>query len=84
MSGHWLDRPANIRRLWRGFLLTLGALVAAELGIALHPHFAVEATFAFHAWYGLLACAAMIGVAKVLGMLLKRPDDYYRHERSHD
>jgi hypothetical protein len=55
----------------------LAVTVLAELAIALHPHFEVEALFGFHAWYGFAACAAMILVAKGLGLLLKRPDDYY-------
>jgi len=74
---HWLDEPRNVRRLWRAFLALLAVVVAAELVIALHPHFEVESLPAFHAAYGFLACAAMIVVAKALGMLLKRPDTYY-------
>ena len=43
----------------------------------LHPHFAIESVFGFNAWFGFLACAAMIVVAKALALLLKRPDTYY-------
>ncbi len=75
---HWLDQPRNVRRLWRGFLAVLALTVAAELLVTLHPHFAVESLFGFNAWFGFLACAAMIGVAKLLALLLKRPDTYYR------
>lgn len=82
MREHWLDEPANVKRLWRGFLWVLAGLVAAELLVVAHPHFALDAIFGFHAWYGLLACAAMIAVAKALGLVLRRPDDYY--ERDHD
>ena len=74
---HWLDDPANVKRLWRGFLLVLALTVLAELLVVLHPAFAVEAIFGFNAIYGFLACAAMIIVAKVAGLVLKRPDDYY-------
>lgn len=74
---HWLDDPRNVRLLWRGFLLVLALVVAAELLVALHPHFTVEALFGFHAIYGLVACAVMIVGAKLLGFLLKRPDTYY-------
>lgn len=77
MSGHWLDQPRNVRRLWRGFLALLAATVLAEFAVALHPHFEVEALFGFHAAYGFLACAAMIAVAKGLGAALKRHDRYY-------
>ena len=74
---HWLDQPRNVKRLWRGFLGVLALTVAVELAVVLHPAFAVEALFGFHAAYGFLACAAMIVVAKVLGLVLKRPDTYY-------
>lgn len=74
---HWLDEPRNLRLLWRIFLGVLALTVAAELAVALHPHFRVEALFGFHAWFGFLACAAMIVVAKGLALLLKRPDTYY-------
>lgn len=81
MQPHWLDRPGNVRLVWRGFLVVLVATVLAEAAVVLHPHFTVEALFGFHAWFGLLSCAAMILVAKALGVLLKRPDTYYDADR---
>lgn len=81
---HWLDEPRNVRLLWRVFLAVLALTVAAEWFVELHPHFAVEGLFGFHAWYGLAACAAMIAVAKLLGMGLKRPDTYYGSETRDD
>ena len=74
---HWLDEARNVRRLWRGFLVVLALTVLVELLVPLHPHFGIESVFGFHAWFGLLACAAMIVVAKLLALLLKRPDSYY-------
>lgn len=81
---HWLDEPRNVRLLWRLFLAVLALTVLVELLVDLHPHFAVEGLFGFHAWFGLLACAAMILVAKALGVLLKRPDSYYNGELPRD
>jgi len=81
---HWLDEPRNVRLLWRLFLAVLALTVLVELLVDLHPHFAVEGLFGFHAWFGLLACAAMIVVAKALGVLLKRPDSYYDGELPRD
>jgi len=81
---HWLDEPSNVRLLWRLFLAVLALTVLVELLVDLHPHFAVEGLFGFHAWFGLLACAAMIVVAKALGVLLKRPDSYYDGELPRD
>jgi hypothetical protein len=74
---HWLDQPRNVKRLWRGFLGVLSLTVLAQLVVHLHPHFAVESVFGFYAWFGFLACAAMIVLAKTLALLLKRPDTYY-------
>jgi hypothetical protein len=74
---HWLDEPRNVRRLWRGFLVVLALTVLAELLVHLHPHFEIESVFGFNAWFGFLACAAMIVAAKALALLLKRPDTYY-------
>ncbi len=74
---HWLDDPAHVKLLWRGFLVVLALTVAAEFVIPLHPQFEIESVFGFAAWFGFAACAAMIAVAKGLALLLKRPDSYY-------
>jgi len=51
---HWLDEPCNVRLLWRLFLAVLALTVLVEPLVDLHPHFAVEGLFGFHAWFGLL------------------------------
>ncbi len=76
-SSHWLDEPRNVKRLWRGFLVVLALTVGAELLVHLHPHFEIESVFGFNAWFGFMACAAMIAVAKALALVLKRVDTYY-------
>lgn len=81
---HWLDHPANIRRLWRGFLAVLALTVIAGAFVDLHPHFVVEKWFGFNAAYGFLACLAMIVGAKVLGLFLKKPDTYYAEDGRDD
>ncbi|MDF3009425.1 MAG: uncharacterized protein K0S03_221 [Burkholderiales bacterium] len=63
--------------IWRTFLVVLAASVLAQLFVAAHPSFALEALFAWNALYGFLACAALILAARALALLLKRPDDYY-------
>lgn len=74
---HWLARPRTIRVLWGVFVAVLAATVAAEWLVHLHPRFRLEGWFGFHAAYGFLACVGMVLFAKGLGVLLKRPDDYY-------
>ena len=66
-----------IRRLWQAFIAILVLTVLAQGAIESQPHFAAEGWFGFNALYGFLACAALILIAKGLGVLLKRRDDYY-------
>lgn len=77
---HWLDNPRNVKLLWRSFLAVLALTLLAEAVVTLHPRFAVEGLFGFHAAFGFIACALMIGVAKALALLLKRPDTHYAQD----
>lgn len=74
---HWLVRPSTIRGLWAGASVVLAALVALDLVVEHDPHFGLDGTFGFGAWYGFAACVVLILVAKALGVVLKRPDTYY-------
>lgn len=80
MAQHWLTRPATARMLWVVFAVVLGATVLAEHFIVRAAHFELEAWWGFNAVYGFLACAVMILLAKGIGVLLKRREDYYRDE----
>ena len=74
---HRLERPRMIRRLWAGFALALAASIAAELLVPVEGRFGIDGSFAFDAWYGFGACIALVAVAKLLGLLLRRRDTYY-------
>jgi putative Ca2+/H+ antiporter (TMEM165/GDT1 family) len=63
--------------IWKIFIAVLALTVAAQLFVESHPHFPPERLFAWNALYGFLACAVLILLAKALGLLLKRRDDYY-------
>ena len=67
-----------IRRLWQVFIAILAASVLSEFAVHEEAHFAVEGVFGAYAIYGFAACAALILIARAIGLLLKRPDDYYR------
>lgn len=75
---HWLVRPTTIRLLWWVFSAVLAALVAAQLLIKVKGYFGVDGWFGFGAVFGFLSCVAMVLIAKLLGLVLKRPEDYYR------
>ena len=80
MDNHWLVRPATIRKLWIGFIVVLALTVLADAFVSHDAHFTIEGTFGFAAWFGFLACMALILIAKLIGFALKRPDVYYRND----
>jgi hypothetical protein len=74
---HWLVRASTIRKLSWASAILLGLTVLAQLAIDVKGFFGVDAWFGFGAIFGFAACAAMVGVAKVLGRWLKRDEHYY-------
>lgn len=74
---HWLVRPRTVRGLWWAFGAILLLTVLAQLGIHIKGYYGMDGWFGFGAGYGFLSCLVMVLVAKLLGWLLKRPDDYY-------
>ena len=74
---HWLVRPATIRRLWIGFAVLLALLAAADFLVHKHDYVGPDSWFGFYWVYGFGACVGMVVFAKVLGVLIKRPDTYY-------
>jgi hypothetical protein len=79
----WLVRPSSIRLLWRILWGVLALTVAAHLIIDVKGYFGVDEWYGFGAVFGFVSCLIMVVVAKGLGLLLKRDQDYYR-EQEHD
>ena len=74
---HWLVRPATIRKLWWVFAAILALTVLAQFVVYVKGYFGVDAWFGFGAAFGFLSCVAMVLVAKALGLVLKRDENYY-------
>jgi uncharacterized membrane protein len=74
---HWLVRPSTIRKLWIGSGVVLTLMVLAQTVIYVKGYFGFDAWFGFGAIYGFLSCLVMVLVAKLLGLILKRPQNYY-------
>jgi hypothetical protein len=74
----WLVRPATIRLLWGILWVVLALTVAAHFVIKVKGYFVIDAWYGFGAVFGFLACVLMVIVAKALGVLLKRDQDYYQ------
>ncbi len=79
MSEHnnWFYRPENIPKLWQWGIAVLVLTVVVELIWPVHSHFAVADWTAFSAVYGFAACAVLVVAAKLLGFVVKRPENYY-------
>lgn len=74
---YWLDDPRNVTRICWALYVVCALLFLADGFYHKHPHFAVESWFGFYAIYGFFACVGLVLAAKVLRILLKRPEDYY-------
>lgn len=77
---HFLTRPRTIRGLWWIFSGLLALTVLAQLVFYVKGYFTVDGWFGFGAVFGFLSCLLMVLFAKALGLLLKRPNDYYREQ----
>jgi len=76
-SDHWLTRPGTIRKLWIGFVVVLASTVLLQSVIKIKGYFGIDSLFGFGAIYGFGCCVLMVISAKALGVLLKRPEDYF-------
>lgn len=70
-------RPGLVRTLRIAFLVALAASVLAGFLIHPHPYFGIDGTLGFFAWYGFAACVILLLLARLLGMLLERPETFY-------
>ncbi len=83
-DNHWLVRPSTIKVLWWVFSGILALTVLLQLMFKVKGYFDVDGWFGFGAAYGFLACLAMVIVAKGLGFVLKRGEDYYAEDQNDD
>lgn len=73
----WLERRSTIHKLWIAFGIILTLTLVAQLFVHLHEYFVVDGEFGFYAAFGFFSCVAMVVVAKLLGLILKQPADFY-------
>lgn len=74
---HWLVRPRTIRILWVVFSIVLALILLAQAFVAIKSYFGMDGWPGFAAVFGFLSCLGLVLFAKLLGLLLKRRDDYY-------
>lgn len=72
------ERQANgFRPWWIGFGVLLALSLLSNIFIHHHAHFGFEDSFGFYAGYGFGAGVALMVIAKVMGIFLRRKDTYY-------
>jgi asparagine N-glycosylation enzyme membrane subunit Stt3 len=77
---YWLDRKENVDKVYWGVWVLCAALLLVEPLVHKYGDFSFESWFGFHGWYGFVACVGLVLAAKLLRVLLKRPEGYYdRH-----
>ena len=81
---HWLVRPETIRWIWRISIVVLAITVLLQLVIKVKGYFGIDGWIGFGAAYGFLSCLVMVLVAKGLGFVLKRDEDYYQGDLPDD
>ena len=78
-----LEDPVRRKRLKRWFYVGLVLVAGAEIVLPFifrgaHPHFTFESWPAWGSLYGLISCAAIIVLSKLIGKVwLMRREDYY-------
>lgn len=74
---YWLDRPGSVDKIVRTLYVLCGVSVLLEFVIEREEKLAFAEWFAFYAWYGFIACVGLVLAAKVLRLIVIRPEDYY-------
>ncbi len=78
----WFDRPANIKLMIRALIVVCVGLVAADLFYTNpHPHFDLESSFGFQAWFGFVAFVVIVFLGRLLRLIVSKPEDYYERRR---
>lgn len=78
----WFERDTNIRKMIVGLVIACVVVSAADLFYTNpHPHFAIESSFAFQAWFGFVTFVVIVFLGRVLRRIVSRPEDYYDRDR---
>lgn len=73
----WMEKPENIKKMIKGSLVILVLLVVVDFFLEHHAAFSWAGWPGFGAVYGFLSCVVIIAVSKVVGIFLKKKEDYY-------
>lgn len=78
--GRWLmfvDNPRNVDRIVYSLYALCAALFLADFVYDKHVYLDIEKVPGFYALYGFIMCAGLVICARMLRVVLMRPEDYY-------
>jgi len=81
VNQHWILKKENIKKIWICSIILLSILVLIQTIFPIKGHFEVERWLGFGAWFGFLVCVLMILFAKLLGLVVKKSEDYYEKNK---
>ena len=70
-----------VKKLWILFILVLIATLIGDFYMHPHNKFEIANLRFFNAIFGFSSCAAIVFVSKILGVFLKRKENYYKEIR---
>jgi hypothetical protein len=73
----WFTKTENANKIFLVLAVFCLALFLADFTYHKHGHFHIEEIPGFYGIYGFFMFTALILVAKVLRLLIKRPENYY-------
>ena len=73
----WVDKPGSAKKILIGLALICFILFCFDMLYPKHGYFYIENLRGFYSLYGFIMFTALIFVATLLRMIIKRSPDYY-------
>jgi hypothetical protein len=73
----WLDDRRNVDKIVYALYAVCAVLLLIDPLVHKHGPFEVEHWWGFYGIYGFVGCVFLVLAAKVLRMIVMRPEDYY-------
>ena len=73
----WLDKSENVNKVVYAFYAVCGVALLCDLLYHKHTHFDFEHWFGFSGICGFVGCVGMVLMARLLRVMVMRPEDYY-------
>ena len=74
----FFEKSGNVNRIIIALVAVCACLALVDLLYENpHPHFDIETSFAFQAWFGFVAFVGAVFLGRLLRVFVQRPEDYY-------